>query len=98
MINKDLIIKLILQDLKHNQLVCGLEKLGLDGAGLHSLEVLEIVSGLMKVPEPLSDGWGAIYVKCMEESVNYKITDRGEALKPLANRCFKLLMACIKTG
>lgn len=82
--NKELLIDLIQQDLKHNQLIIGLDKIGLEGSEMHNLRILEMVSKLMKVPKPLQEDWTSAYMLCMEESVNYQITNRGESLENLA--------------
>ena len=82
--NKEFTIDLIQQDLKHNQLLSGLNKIGLEGSNQHSLRILEMVSKLMKVPKKANDDWCSIYIDCMEEAVNYEITNRGESLRSLA--------------
>ena len=51
MSDKELIINLIQQDLKHSQLVLGLDELGMEASDKHCLEILDIVANLMKVPE-----------------------------------------------
>jgi len=81
---KELLINLIQQDLKHNQLIIGLDKIGLEGSEMHNLRILEMVSKLMKVPKALQEEWTNAYMLCMEESVNYQITSRGESLRNLA--------------
>lgn len=95
--NERLIINLIQQDLKHNQLLSGLERIGLDGSDFHYLRILDIVSELMKVPEQISDDWGKLYIKFMEQAIQYKMTSRGETLKPLAEVCYNQLNALIET-
>ena len=49
--SKKLIIALIQQDLKHSQLILGLDDLGLEASDKHSLEMFDIVANLMQVPE-----------------------------------------------
>ena len=93
---QEIIQDLILQDLKHNQLIIGLDKIGLEGSEMHNLRILEMVSKLMKVPKPLQEDWTNAYMLCMEESVNYQITNRGESLKPLAEVCYNRLKQLIK--
>ena len=44
---QEIILNLIQQDLKHNQLVIGLDKLGLEGSDIHNLRILEMVSNLI---------------------------------------------------
>lgn len=94
--NKKLLIDLIQQDLKHNQLIIGLDKIGLEGSEIHNLRILEMVSKLMKVPKALQEDWTNAYMLCMEESVNYQITNRGESLKPLAEVCYLKLKSIIR--
>ena len=94
--NKELLIDLIQQDLKHNQLIIGLDKIGLEGSEMHNLRILEMVAKLMKVPKTLQEDWTNAYMLCMEESVNYQITNRGESLKPLAEVCYNRLKQLIK--
>ena len=93
---QEIIQDLILQDLKHNQLIIGLDKIGLEGSEMHNLRILEMVAELMKVPKTLQEDWTNAYMLCMEESVNYQITNRGESLKPLAEVCFNRLKQLIK--
>ncbi|MEX2568239.1 MAG: hypothetical protein WD431_19995 [Cyclobacteriaceae bacterium] len=50
-----LLIELILQDLKHNQLILGLDRLNLDAGYCHFLGILDLIKRLMGVPEELSD-------------------------------------------
>lgn len=96
MINEDLIISLIQQDMKHNQLLTGLERIGFDCQGLFDLGLLEIVSNLMKVPEGrISDRWSAMYVSFMQEAPHYEVSCLGEALEPLAAICYKQLKALL---
>lgn len=91
--NENLIIDLIQQDLKHNQLVGGLANLGLNSKGLHYLDLMDVVSDLMQIPEEgrISDVWGQIYVKYMNESVNVDITHRAVSLRELAVTCYREL-------
>jgi len=51
MSQKELIISLIQQDLKHSQLILGLDELGMDASDKHSLEILDVVANLMQVPD-----------------------------------------------
>lgn len=63
---KELIIKLIQQDLKHSQLVYGMNKLGFDGNDKHHLQLFDLVYTLMKVPEELEIGVGEYLSKIHE--------------------------------
>ena len=98
-LNKELVISLIQQDLKHCQLVSGLEGLGFDSGGIHSLEILEIVSKLMDVPKGrVSDEWGQVYHDFMEQAVHYKIVHRSESLRSLAESCYSKLFNLLEAN
>jgi hypothetical protein len=90
--HKKLIISLIQQDLKHNQLTQGLLQIGLDQGGMHDLDILSIVAMLMGIPEgSISNRWIDVYVSFMRESHKMEIPTRGENLLPLAQKCYELL-------
>ena len=91
--NKDIIVQLIQQDLKHNQLTQGLLKIGLDQGGLHDLDILSVVAQLMGVPKEKVDGrWFDIYISFMCEADKLELSDRGENLIPLAQKCYEFLI------
>ncbi len=90
--NKNLIIKLIQQDLKHNQLVVGLQKIGLN-TDLHNLEIIDIVAHLMGIKE-ISNKWLITYVSFLEQSSKFEVSDSGKDLIPLAKACYKQLLHC----
>jgi hypothetical protein len=90
--NKDLIICLIQQDLKHNQLIRGLRHMGLDDQGLHSLDLLSIVARLMDLPEnTAAEQWQDIYGGFMSEAHKIPCSDLGEELWPVAEACYLAL-------
>ncbi len=95
--NEQLIINLILQDLKHNQLLLGLEKIGLNVNDTHYLSILEVVFQLMKVPEQTLDDCGALYLNFMDQAIQYKMSDtvKQDTLKPLAEVCYRQLRGLI---
>ncbi len=96
--NKDLIVKLIRADLKHNQLILGLKKASLD-AGAHYIDILAIVARLMGVRKgEVSDQFSEVYFSFMEKAPDYPVTDLGKELKPLAKECYEMLVACQKVG
>lgn len=83
-------------DMKHNQLVSGLEDIGLDGRGLFDLGALEIILKLMEITEGnVEDRLCAMYVSFIDEAANYEITDRGESLRPLAELDYWQLRAFV---
>jgi hypothetical protein len=93
--NKDLILQLIQQDIKHNQLTEGLRQLGLDDNGLHCLDILTIVARLMDIPKgKVQDRWAEIYGSFLDETHKHPVSDLGEELKPVAEKCYEMLLAC----
>lgn len=91
--NRNLIINLIQQDLKHNQLTQSLLHIGLDQAGEHDLDILSIVAKLMGVPEDnIGNRWIGIYVSFMCEAHKKELSARGENLISLAEKCYEFLI------
>ena len=92
--NKRLIVDLIRQDMKHNQLVLGLEKLGFSGEYFHSLEIIHIVAQLMGIKERnIEDEWYDTYFSFMHKVNQYEIDPKGENLRELAQSCYETLYA-----
>ena len=92
---KDLILILLQQDLKHNQLTEGLRQLGLDDAGVHSLDLLPVVARLMGLPQgQVPDAWGATYRRFLDAAPAYPLSHLGSELQPLAERCYEELVGC----
>jgi hypothetical protein len=93
-INKNLIIQLLIQDMKHEQLIAALRKLGFE-SDVHGLKILEIIAGLMGIAEEeITWEWSEGYVDFMCQVRKYKIKGNGENLLPLAEACYKFLSAC----
>jgi hypothetical protein len=89
MTQKQLIISLIQQDLKHSQLVLGLDKLGLDASDNHCLELLDIIAELMKVPEGETEHmWSKTYVSLMAKAVQFDVEDASATLRAYAEECY----------
>lgn len=93
--NKELITNLILQDLRHYQLIALLGKAGLD-MDLHDLDIIHIVSDMMDVPlrEQTSDQWSELYFNFLDRAADFEVSKCGASLKPLAEECFEVLVAC----
>lgn len=70
----ELIIDLILQDLKHNQLIQGLDRLNLDAGYCHYLSILDLIQKLMGVPDALMDDFTVIYMSFMNRCLEFPIT------------------------
>jgi len=93
--NKDLIISLIQQDLKHNQLVLGLDNIGLQAGEKHHLELLNVVYDLMKVPESAEMSWGMTYTNYMNKALRYRIQTTSEGLRQQAELCYAHLQCIV---
>lgn len=99
MSEKDLIISLIQQDLKHSQLVLGLDELGMDASNKHCLEILDIVANLMKVPDgEIEYDWCRLYVTFMQECKTVGVTHTTATMKPFAEACYAGLVEIINSG
>ena len=89
MSNKELIISLIQQDLKHCQLIIGLDDLGLEASDKHSLEMFDIIADLMQVPEgQVESNWAQVYLTYMAESREVEIQHMTTPMKPYAISCY----------
>jgi len=89
----ELIIELILQDLKHNQLILGLDRLNLDAGFCHYLGILDLIQRLMGIPEELVDDFSAAYMVYMQRCLEFPISRSGEELRELAVECYENLTA-----
>lgn len=91
--SKELITNLILQDLRHHQLIAGLHQARLY-VDVHDLDIMEIVAQLMGIScERLSDQWSEMYFRFMDRAAEYEVTNRGKALEPLAEECYRFMAA-----
>jgi len=89
MSNKQLIIALIQQDLKHSQFILGLDDLGLEASDKHSLEMFDIVANLMQVPEgQVEANWARVYLTYMSECREVEIQHTTEPMLPYAVSCY----------
>ena len=89
---KLLIEKLILADLRHSQLIFGLEALQLAPMDYHFLNLYQLVANWMGFR---SDGemdiFMEIYQSFMYESTSIPVSQHGLDLKPMASQCFLAL-------
>ena len=85
---------LILEDLRHNQLLYGLEKLQIN-MDEHHLCLLDVIAALLGVEE-VSNELGAIYLGFMQSSVESKIKPLGKNLKPIAEECYEVVLRCVE--
>ncbi|MCR9264127.1 MAG: hypothetical protein NXH86_08200 [Flavobacteriaceae bacterium] len=94
--NRELLVQLIQQDLKHSQLTETLRHMGLDDGGLYALDLITIVAQLMKVPPHQMDDFAQVYGTFLDEAPQYPTTYLGEALLPVAEECYKKLLGCLE--
>ncbi|AGA76675.1 hypothetical protein KZP23_01910 [Echinicola marina] len=87
--NDELIRELIRQDLKHNQLVKGLDNLDLDAGHRHHLGIMDLVKRLMEVPEHLENDFLDTYMGYMDRCLDYPISSLGEELRVLAEEGYE---------
>ena len=87
----ELVIELILQDLKHNQLILGLDRLNLDAGYYHYLAIMDLVQRLMDIPDELTEDFTACYMASMNRCLEFPISRSGEELRPLAAECYDSL-------
>ena len=89
MSEKELIISLIQQDLKHCQLIVGLDELGLQASDKHCLGILDIVANLMRVPEGnVEFDWGRTYLTYMSDCTGVDVEYTSDSMRPYAETCY----------
>lgn len=93
--NEELITRLIQADLKHNQLIAGLEALGFSDKGLQHLSIHTILEKLMEVPPEAHNNWATVYFNFLERAQYYPLSPQGEALLPLAEDCYRQLQSAV---
>lgn len=88
--NKAIIIEVIKQDMRFNQYLAALQKLGIyvDDA---VPDFLTIVAMLMGYTD-FSDEWSELYVKLIGRSEAYEIVPLGNNLYELAEACYEALL------
>lgn len=90
--NKDLILKLIQQDLKHNQLTEKLRQIGFDDSGLYDLDILSMVVELMNHSNLHErDAWIECYLHSMSQAHLYPVSHKGDELRAFAENCYSQL-------
>ncbi len=94
--NRELVVQLIQQDLKHSQLTETLRHMGLDDGGLYALDLITIVAQLMEVPPHQMDDFAEVYGAFLDEAPQYPTTYLGEVLLPVAEECYKKLLGCLE--
>lgn len=88
-------VQIIQADLKHNQLIAGLEALGFTDKGLQHLSIHTILEKLMEVPPEVYNNWAVVYFNFLERAQYYPLSPQGEALLPLAEDCYRQLQSAV---
>jgi len=86
---EELIIQLIQQDMKHQQLVEYMLKAGFESY-MHELDIPNMIAELMGMKD-VPDEWMEIYVQCTARTVHYSITGNSEVFREPATACYMLL-------
>lgn len=88
--NKELLIEnLILQDLRHMQLIYGLESIGFTEEGFHDLELSYCIAELMEMNgEESIDRFFSVYWDQIEKCKELDMTGNRENLRPLAKEIY----------
>ena len=92
---KALIVQLIQADLKHNQLVGGLQSIHLE-TDMYFLGLHKAVAQLMGITGDIPDQWFAIYDHYLENAHRHEVSSEADSLLPIAEECYNLLRASIK--
>jgi hypothetical protein len=94
----NIIVQLIIQDMKNHQLLNGMEKLGFGTENdFHTTNILDIVAQLIGIPKhQLSDDWCQTYMDFIIQAGKYEITSLGENLQPLAEASYAILVSLAK--
>ncbi|WPR75761.1 hypothetical protein [Algoriphagus sp. NG3] len=88
--NKESLIEdLIFQDLRHMQLIYGLESIGLTEEGFHNLELSDSIAELMGMRgEESIDRFYQVYWEHIEKCRELEMTYSRKNLRPLAKECY----------
>lgn len=90
---KELVIYLIVQDLKHNILVLGLERMRLSGTEYYDLDIVSVVAKLMGLEkEKITDDWLNVYHKYMLEASKLEINHKVLGIEKVATDCYYSLL------
>jgi hypothetical protein len=89
---QSLILQLLIHDMKHEQLLAGLYRLGFE-SHLHNTDLSETVAALMGLSEDrMPQQWLDTYMAGLKKARNYRVTASGQNLLPLAESCYELLV------
>ena len=84
---KSLIIQLIQQDLKHNQLLMALRTMGFEDSGLYDLDLMEIVAQLLEIPLAQMEEFTEIYGGYLDSAHTFPVSFERRELLNVAEEC-----------
>jgi len=87
-----IIERIMLEDFRHNQLIIGLEKLGMN-VDVLNLNLLTIIGYLLDT-ECVSNEMSDLYVDYLSKAAELPIEDLGKNLKPLVRECLAEVLEC----
>jgi len=88
---KQLAIKVIIHDMKYEQLIHGLRDLGFQ-TDIHGSDLCAVVAELLGIPaDDITLDWLDTYMGFIKQAPLYPITDTGDALLPLAEKMLEEL-------
>ena len=91
--NKQLIISLLQQDLKHYHLVRGVERLGFIHEDKQTLTLMDMVAECMGIKQGnISNEWISAYVAFMEDASQKELGQLIKDLIPIAEECYSILL------
>lgn len=89
---KELIIQLIKQDLKHYQLVQGIERLGFQDERKNDLRIYETILSIIPIKDAaFEEHFTIAYEEYLTQASQLTIQQDMEALTPIAEKCYQLL-------
>ena len=94
--NKEVIINIIVQDMRLNQYKNRLKKLGIEVYG-YDPDFIGIVAKLMELPDEMfNDNWVDLYAKWISKCDRLTIMPDCKNLQPLAQNCYTALLKFMK--
>jgi len=94
-ISKDIIITLILADLKHNQLLGNLRKIAFH-TDEYAIRLYEAIAQLMGLGNEPDEEWFEIYDNFLLNAHKHPVSDHPDSLQSVAEECYALLCASVK--
>lgn len=91
---------LILQDMRHYQLILLLERLQLPGVDIenHHLDLAGVLAQLLGLPRAqVPDAWMDVYLQYLSRAAEFPITGNGAPLRALAEACFAEMQRMTRT-